>query len=380
MLPPICKVINKPIPVTGGWMYSSLKELRKEKSVDFAVATVYHGKEFVAKQIENVWYYLLPLGRKSKLKYQPVLELYWQKVQQEFLPDIVHIHGTEFAHGLAYINACSAHNVVVSIQGLVSIYSRYYFGEIDKWDIKMGAVLDLHCTFECFPFAKGIKKQLYKVFSCIPCQATQFFNSGVLYVKECEETRRFFTSWHQNWTHSCSKKVYIDQLSLMKTCDEQTNFITSISGIYNCQILGSIQYLHTAKIVHFFNAKWNDNTLCPFFGKDIYIKVKQARGITEETKNMLLHCKEYFVSPSIPICSYDVDIWYSSIFTLLRQLHTRHEILYKLVNFTSRCIIKLSNYLIYNSLTNRGGVKKAFDFISYHNCPQSCFNEERRAA
>ena len=135
MLPPICKVINKPIPVTGGWMYSSLKELRKEKSVDFAVATVYHGKEFVAKQIENVWYYLLPLGRKSKLKYQPVLELYWQKVQQEFLPDIVHIHGTEFAHGLAYINACSAHNVVVSIQGLVSIYSRYYFGEIDKWDI-----------------------------------------------------------------------------------------------------------------------------------------------------------------------------------------------------------------------------------------------------
>lgn len=230
--------------------------------------------------------------------------------------------------------------------------------EIDKWDIKMGAVLDLHCTFECFPFAKGIKKQLYKVFSCIPCQATQFFNSGVLYVKECEETRRFFTSWHQNWTHSCSKKVYIDQLSLMKTCDEQPNFITSISGIYNCQILGSIQYLHTAKIVHFFNAKWNDNTLCPFFGKDIYIKVKQARGITEETKNMLLHCKEYFVSPSIPICSYDVDIWYSSIFTLLRQLHTRHEILYKLVNFTSRCIIKLSNYLIYNSLTNRGGGKK----------------------
>lgn len=230
--------------------------------------------------------------------------------------------------------------------------------EIDKWDIKMGAVLDLHCTFDYFPFAKGIKKQLHKVFGCIPHQTTQFFNSGILYVKECEETGHFFTSWHQNWLHSCCKKVFTDQLALMKTCDEQPNFITPISGNYNCQILGSIQYLHTAKIVHFFNAKWNDNTLCPFFGKDIYIKVKQAHGITEEVRDMLLHCKELFTSPSIPICSYDVDIWHSSIFTLLRQLRIRHEVFYRLTDFTSRCVIKLSNLLFFNNLTNRGGGKK----------------------
>ena len=135
MLPPICKAINEPIPVTGGWMYSSLKELQTVKDVEFAVATVYPGKKIVAKQIDNVWYYLLPLGRKSNLKYQPVLEPYWRKVQQEFLPDVVHIHGTEFAHGLAYINACSAHNVVVSIQGLISVIGRYYYAGIDKWDI-----------------------------------------------------------------------------------------------------------------------------------------------------------------------------------------------------------------------------------------------------
>ena len=135
MLPPICKAINKQVPVTGGWMYSSLKGLQKVKDAEFAVATVYHGKEFVSKQIDNVWYYLLPLGRKSNLRYQPVLESYWRRVQQEFLPDVVHIHGTEFAHGLAYINACSVHNVVVSIQGLVSVYSRYYLGKINKREI-----------------------------------------------------------------------------------------------------------------------------------------------------------------------------------------------------------------------------------------------------
>lgn len=135
MLPPICKAINEQIPVTGGWMYSSLYGLQKVEDVEFAVATVYPGKEFVAKQIEHVWYYLLPLAKKSNLKYQSVLESYWRKVQQEFLPDVVHIHGTEFAHGLAYISACSARNVVVSIQGLVSVIGRYYYAGISKWDI-----------------------------------------------------------------------------------------------------------------------------------------------------------------------------------------------------------------------------------------------------
>ena len=121
MFPPICEVMNTPIPVTGGWMYSSLKELQKVKDVEFAIATVYQGKEFIVKQIDNVCYYLLPLGGRSNLKYQPVLETYWQKVQQVFLPDVVHIHGTEFAHGLAYINACSAQNVVISVPGVVSV-------------------------------------------------------------------------------------------------------------------------------------------------------------------------------------------------------------------------------------------------------------------
>lgn len=135
LFPSICEELNLPKPVTGGWMYSSLKELKKTGNLEFAVATVYQGKEFVTKQIDNVWYYLLPLGRKSNLIYQPVLESYWRKVQQDFLSDVVHIHGTEFAHGLAYLNACSARNVVVSIQGLISVIGRYYYAGIGKWDI-----------------------------------------------------------------------------------------------------------------------------------------------------------------------------------------------------------------------------------------------------
>ena len=68
-------------------------------------------------------------------EYQPSLEAYWKKIQQEFLPDVVHIHGTEFAHGLAYIRVWGAKGVVVSIQGLVSVIARYYLAGISYKEI-----------------------------------------------------------------------------------------------------------------------------------------------------------------------------------------------------------------------------------------------------
>ena len=134
-LPPICEELNLPVPVTGGWMYSSLKELKKEKELEFAVATVYRGREFVKKEIGGTIYYLLPLRWKSKLEYQPSLETYWKRVREEFLPEVVHIHGTEFAHGLAYIRACGTKGVVVSIQGLVSVYARYYLAGLSRKEV-----------------------------------------------------------------------------------------------------------------------------------------------------------------------------------------------------------------------------------------------------
>ena len=135
MLPPICEALNLPVPVVGGWMYSSLKELRKEEGVEFAVATVYPGREFVEREIGGVRYYLLPLRVKNNLKYQPSLETYWKRIREEFVPDVVHIHGTEYAHGLAYIRACGAEGIVVSIQGLVSVIARYYLAGISYKEI-----------------------------------------------------------------------------------------------------------------------------------------------------------------------------------------------------------------------------------------------------
>lgn len=76
---------------------------------------------------EKISYYVFPLGR-GNTHINKEYEQYWNAIVSTFHPDVVHIHGTEFSHGLAYVNACGAKNVVVSIQGLTSAFEFYYYG------------------------------------------------------------------------------------------------------------------------------------------------------------------------------------------------------------------------------------------------------------
>ena len=68
----------------------------------------------------------------TKLPYQylPETEAMFRRELEQFKPDVVHIWGTEYAHTLAMVNAAEQENcldrVVVSIQGLCSIYAGHY--------------------------------------------------------------------------------------------------------------------------------------------------------------------------------------------------------------------------------------------------------------
>ena len=133
IFPAPSKALGISTPVVGGWMYGLAKQIAAAKGINLAVAATYSGKNIERFNIENVIYYLLPVNINTK--YQKYLEKYWLKITNEFKPDIVHIHGTEFTHGLACMRICPALKYIVSIQGLVSAISRYYYSGINKWDI-----------------------------------------------------------------------------------------------------------------------------------------------------------------------------------------------------------------------------------------------------
>jgi glycosyltransferase involved in cell wall biosynthesis len=135
LFPAPSKALGLPEPVVGGWMYGLAIQVSKTIGVELAVATSGVFTEVKKIDRQGIKYYILPCNNNTK--YDPKLEEYWTEVCNEFQPDVVHIHGTEYTHGLACLRKLPHLNYVVSIQGLVSVIERYYFagmtfGEIFK--------------------------------------------------------------------------------------------------------------------------------------------------------------------------------------------------------------------------------------------------------
>lgn len=126
---------NKELRSSGGWMLGAAKGLIEQGDIDLYVATVSSSVKTLTKlKGANITYFLIPLG-KGNLRINKEYNTYWQKINSEVNPDVVHIHGTEYSHGYAYMQTCGSDNVVVSIQGLKSACSDYYHYGITKSEI-----------------------------------------------------------------------------------------------------------------------------------------------------------------------------------------------------------------------------------------------------
>jgi glycosyltransferase involved in cell wall biosynthesis len=132
LFPDVCNELKVDHPIVGGWMYAGAKTLIEVNSkIELAVASLYNGEQlkFIEKYFIN--YYLIP-NKGVNGHYNPALEKYFAEIISRFKPDIIHIHGTEYPHSLACLKVSNLENVVVSIQGLVSLYSKYYLGGIQE--------------------------------------------------------------------------------------------------------------------------------------------------------------------------------------------------------------------------------------------------------
>lgn len=123
------------LKASGGWMLGAAEALAAKDNITLVVATVSSDvKQLTKLKGERIEYYLIPYGR-GNYKYNASYESYWKVIDDAVRPDVIHIHGSEYSHGLAYVRACGSKNVIVSIQGLVSVCSKYYCFGITKKQI-----------------------------------------------------------------------------------------------------------------------------------------------------------------------------------------------------------------------------------------------------
>lgn len=133
ILPYPSKYFNLPLVSLGGWLESSLSSFYCDTNYKIAVVSIYNGSTVKKCIDKNICYYLIP--GKMNYKYQKKIEPYCKVILDEFKPDIIHLHGSEFPHSLAFIKQNSNAKIVLSIQGIVSIIGRDYLLGLKSIDI-----------------------------------------------------------------------------------------------------------------------------------------------------------------------------------------------------------------------------------------------------
>ena len=246
------------LKASGGWLLGSAEALAQDNNVQLSVATVspLTRKLRVLKGAQFT-YYVLPMG-KGNHTYNPEYEHYWKQIKAAANPDIIHIHGTEYTHGLAYVRTCGAKNVVVSIQGMKSAYSPYYCSGLTSIEIIK------HITFRDL-----VRGSLYK-------EQNDFKHSGNYEIELLKTVNHIIgrTSWDRAHTwainptaiyHFCNETLrpefYDDSLWQYEYCAKHSIFLSQA----NYPIKGLHQVLKALPIIlsHF------PDTVVRIAGRDI---------------------------------------------------------------------------------------------------------------
>lgn len=119
VMPELAEHLGIQASPSGTWLYDIAERLAADTRIQLAVACV-HGSNFQKRVLGNTTYYMLPGNGKNLIFYTKKYENMWKQVDRDFHPDIIHIHGTEYTHGLSCIRAVPDKKYVISIQGILN--------------------------------------------------------------------------------------------------------------------------------------------------------------------------------------------------------------------------------------------------------------------
>lgn len=173
--------------------------------------------------------------------------------------------------------------------------------EVDGVEADIACVPDYHVKFKDIPVYRQLSDRINSIFGIETDSSEFYFNSGVIYVKDNQRMRDFFSDWYNCWKKSAFEKgCFLDQPSLFAADQKNGYIIRELHGRFNCQIIYSMQYIHQGLILHFFNttAVMGLDQFSPFYEISLYEKIKQDGGVDGEVKRIVHDSSQWIKSPS----------------------------------------------------------------------------------
>lgn len=131
MLPKVAQALNIKQDEYGGWLTGLSNDLLKTDRISLcACFPKKNTKDIESGSVDELQYFAFPQNLYYNFLGRYRLESYFKTILYSYKPDIIHIHGSETPTALAMIRACQLlglkDKIVISIQGLVSVYAKHY--------------------------------------------------------------------------------------------------------------------------------------------------------------------------------------------------------------------------------------------------------------
>lgn len=144
VFPSVAKEIGVGTSTSGGWLLDLASAIGKKENVELGVMTYYSGDKFIDMELDGTRYFLFPGGGKRLLHDNDKTGDDCKKVVSLFKPDLIHIHGTEYAPGYAMLKVHPEIPTVLTIQGIIHRIAEEYYGGFNTWEIlKMSRLKDI---------------------------------------------------------------------------------------------------------------------------------------------------------------------------------------------------------------------------------------------
>lgn len=144
MMPGVVKQAITGKEGNGLWVDHVLHDLRQQENL--AIRVLCPGTPHQTGALDASCSYST-FRTKAPYTYLPEVESRFRQELKAYQPDVIHIWGTEYAHTLAMVNAAEQeallNRVVVSIQGLCSIYAGHYAEGVPQSVIRGKTLRDL---------------------------------------------------------------------------------------------------------------------------------------------------------------------------------------------------------------------------------------------
>lgn len=182
---------DKPIPY-GGWLVGASSALSAYDDIDLSVAFPKSGLHDVQQlRGERINYYSFPPVHEKDIASNRI-NPHLIKILEKANPDIVHIFGTEYPHTLAMVNTCDVNKVIISIQGLTSIYAKHYMASLAE-------NIQNRNTFRDLVKRDNLKQQQVK-----------FAKRGLLEIEALKKVRHIIG--RTTWDRACTYQINPDAI------------------------------------------------------------------------------------------------------------------------------------------------------------------------